>query len=130
MPGVRSTQAAYLPEPIASDAGFIHTVGALAAMPASFERFYLIQGQLSPELLLTRPIPVRVFIEGEEFVADQTALGIHAFGRTVAEAVIELRDEIAEHFDRLVALGAHISPRLRRERDLLASVLVSVNAHD
>jgi hypothetical protein len=127
--GPRSTHTTYLPQPITSDVDFIPST-VEPAVPARFERFYLIQGQLSPRLWLTRPIPVRVFIEGGEFVADQETLGIHAFGETVAEAILDLRDEIVEHYERLLALGERVSPRLRREHELLSSVLIPLDGDD
>jgi len=95
---------------------------------ADFQRHYLIQGQLSARYWLKKPVLVLVFIEGAEFVAEQEDLGIHAFGDTVAEAITGLRDEILEHYERMTELGDRISARLKREREVLDSVLVLLDA--
>lgn len=126
-PSGHSTNRVYLPEPIRI------TPTTTSVLPrvnqpsiADFQRCYLIQGQLSPQYSLKQALPVRLFIEGAEFVAEQEYLGIHAFGDTVAEAITGLRDEILEHYERLTMLGDHISARLKRERDQLDRVLRAV----
>jgi hypothetical protein len=131
----RSTHSSYVPEGITllqqtSAVPFVESPHDQepASPQAAFERFYIIQGALSPRHWLRQGIPVRVFIEGPEFVAEQKNLGIHAFGKTVAEAIFELRDEIVDQYDRLTELGDRVSARLKRQREFLDEILIPLDA--
>jgi hypothetical protein len=131
---VRATHAAYAPPPLGisnTNVGvlFLHALQESdAGTPAGYEECYAIAGELSPSHWLHRSLLVRVQIEGPEFVAEQPDLEIHAFGGNAIAAIMALRDEIVEQYERLSELGDQVAPRLKRQRELLASLLLPPDA--
>jgi hypothetical protein len=96
---------------------------ALSGGPTPYEERYRIEGDLGRGLYLHYQLPVRVWIEGAEFVAEQPQLRLHAFGDDQTEAILNLRDEIGEHYMRLEGLGERLSSALKRDRALLRKLL-------
>lgn len=87
-----------------------------------------IEGQLSDELDLSRPVRVEVWLEGGEFVADATEFNVHAFGATRDEAVANLRDVLVDQRRRFLSLRNHLSPSMQREAKLLEAAIKSRHA--
>lgn len=90
---------------------------------SSYEELYRIQGNLGAGLYLQYQLPVRVWIEGAEFVAEQKGLRLHAFGDSQTEAILNLREEIADHYQRLEQRGDRLSPALKKDRAILRKLL-------
>jgi len=92
--------------------------------PSPFEEVFYITGELSPGYFLRASVPVCVWAEGEEYVADQPNFRLHAFGPSRVEAILSLREIIAHHLERLEKMGDQVSPQLRRDRDLMKRVVL------
>jgi hypothetical protein len=83
-----------------------------------------IEGELSGELCLSRPVRIEVWQEGGDFIADAAEFNVHAFGTTRDEAVANLRDEIVEQRQRLLTLRDRLSPSMRRDAQLLEAAIL------
>jgi hypothetical protein len=94
----------------------------IATGEASFSS--LISGELLGGFRLLLPLSVNVWREGDEFVAEQPDIPVHAFGTTAEDALSELKAALVEQRMRLDQLGDQLSPRFRRERDLLRGIIV------
>lgn len=86
------------------------------------ERHY-IQGELPNGYYLGGAVPVRVWIEGSEFVAEQAELRLHAFGQDQVDAMPKLGEQLVRQLERLNAAGDKISPRLARDREWLRQLI-------
>lgn len=73
---------------------------------------------------LRSPIPVSVWPESGEFVADSPDVNIHAFGPSADEAVDNLGGQIVDQWLRLEAFGDRLAPRMSRDRDRLRALIV------
>lgn len=83
-----------------------------------------IEGNLSDDLALIRPIGVEIWVEDGEYVADVADLDLHAFGATREEAIANARQQIAVHYQRLCALGDHLSPLMMQEAARIRAVVL------
>lgn len=92
--------------------------------PFPFEEVFYITGELSPGYFLRASVPVCVWAEGEEYVADQPNFRLHAFGPSRVEAILSLREIIAHHLERLERMGDRVSPQLGRDRDLMKRIVL------
>ena len=133
-PRARIVPAAYAPTPLglAGTAAFgglstisFGSVGtATAEAPtAAFEKRYYIQGQLPNGYYLGGALPVRVWIEGSDFVAEQPQLRLHAYGQDQVDAMLQLGERLVRQLERLNAAAEKISPRLARDRDWLRQLI-------
>ena len=82
-----------------------------------------IEGKLSDELALSRPVRVEVWPENREFVADAAEFNVHAFGAARDEAIANLRAELVEHWQRFLTLRDRLSPSMQREAKLLEAAI-------
>ena len=87
-----------------------------------------IEGRLSDDLALSRPIGIEIWIEEGEYVADVAEFNLHAFGATREEAVVNLRRQIAERYRRLRALGDQLSPLMKQEAARLQAIVLPTSA--
>lgn len=97
------------------------------SMAGQFEEVYYISGELPGGYWLYYALPVRVSLDDREFIAEQPHLELHAFGGSSAEAIMNLREQIAEQYARLSELGSKVSPRLESQRELLEFLLTARN---
>jgi hypothetical protein len=89
---------------------------------------YRIKGELPGGYWLDRSLPVQVHVEGSEYVALQPQLALHAFGVTPVDAIMNLREELVEHYQHLNLMGDRLGPQLLRQRELLRRLLTAPNA--
>jgi hypothetical protein len=82
-----------------------------------------IEGKLSDDLVLTRPVRVEVWPESGEFVADVAELNLHAFGATPDEAIANLREALVAQRQRFLTLRDRLSPSMRRDAELLEAAI-------
>lgn len=68
-------------------------------------------------------IEVRVWREGEEFVAALDEFNVHTFGSTRQQAVRDLIDYLPEYLAMLESDGNNLAPWLLQERDALRTFL-------
>lgn len=104
------------------------SVGSAGTVPAeattaAFEERYYIQGQLPNGYYLNGALPVRVWIEGSDFVAEQPQLRLHAYGQDQVDAMLQLGERLVRQLERLNAAGDKISPRLARDRAWLRQLI-------
>lgn len=93
-----------------------------------YEEVYRIKGELPGGHWLYYAVPVYVRIEGAEYVAVQPHLALHAFGESPVDAILNLRDELVEHYERLEAMGDRLVPPLVRQREKLRKLLTGRDA--
>src|SRR5438552_11329008 len=77
-----------------------------------YEEIYALYGEMPHGFFLNEPVSIRVTFEGTEFVAEQPRLEVHAFGDSAIEAVGNLRQRVAEHYQCPQALSNRWSPRM------------------
>lgn len=87
------------------------------------DRWTHLSGELVDGYALCERVRVHVYPEGDEYVASLNDVPIIAYGSTQSEALHELRREIVEYIYLLEDAGERLSPRLRRERDHLRSIV-------
>jgi hypothetical protein len=93
------------------------------AVKASVEVLH-IDGRLSDDLALSRPIGIEIWTEDGEYVADVAEFNRHAFGATREEAIVNIRGQIAERYRRLRALGDQLSPLMKQEAARLQAIIL------
>jgi hypothetical protein len=93
-----------------------------------YEELYRITGEMPGGHWLYYALPVRIRIEGSEFVAIQPQLSLMAFGNSPGDAILNLRTDLVEHYERLVELGNRLGPQLVRQRDLLRKLFTEPDA--
>jgi hypothetical protein len=101
---------------------------ALETDPITPTTIHSMKGALPGGYALRSPIPVTVWDEGADVVADAPELDLHAFGGDADAAVANLGVRIVEHFERLEELGDRMAPRMRRERERLRDLLITPGA--
>jgi hypothetical protein len=89
---------------------------------------YRITGELPGGFWLNLELPVQVRLEGAEYVALQPRLALHAFGATPVDAIMNLREELVEHYLHLVELDDRLGPQLLRQREILRRLLSAPDA--
>jgi hypothetical protein len=89
---------------------------------------YYIKGELPHAYWLQYAVPVLVYIEGNEFLAQQPKLAVHAFGESPLDAIYNLREELVDHYMRLEEMADKLSPPLIQQRALLRQLLASPDA--
>ena len=80
-----------------------------------------IEGDLSDEMTLSRPIRVEVWSESGEFVADAAEFNVHSFGPTREDAIANLRAGIAAQRQQFETLGDRLSPSMQRDAEVLGA---------
>jgi hypothetical protein len=94
------------------------------ALPtADYEEVFRIRGELPHGYWLYYGLPVRVRIESGEYVAIQPGLALFAFGESPMDAILNLREELVEHYERLLELGERVGPQLARQRLVMHKLL-------
>jgi hypothetical protein len=93
-----------------------------------YEEVYALVGDMPDGYVLREPVSVYVTFVGMEFVAEQPRLDVSAFGDSVIEAVMNLRERIVEHYRRLEGQGDRLSPRLKEQRRLMHGLLLRKDA--
>jgi hypothetical protein len=93
-----------------------------------YEEVYSIRGELPHGQWLHYPLRVHVSIEAGEFVAVQPQLAIMAFGESPTEAILNLREELVDHYLRLVEAGDRLGIQLARQRELLRKLFTDPDA--
>ena len=91
------------------------------------ERFQIGGGMWSGRTL-ARYVLALVWIEGQEFVAEQPDLRVHAFGNDRVEALLNLGEALVEQLQLLEEMGEKISAPLAREREYLRGLLVNAQS--
>lgn len=84
----------------------------------------MLDGALAAGFVLRAPLPVRVWQEGEEYVADASEVNVHAFGPDEEGALANLRVQIVEHLAFLDEMGDNLAPGLTADRQRLRSLLI------
>lgn len=82
-----------------------------------------IEGELERGYVLLRPLPVHVWKEADEFVAEQEDFRVHAFGATRPQAIANLKAALVDHLTELIEMGERLSPQLKRDRDRLMTLI-------
>ncbi len=123
----------YVPEPVdlsvTAPAGFVQAPDADDYRPsAEYLEVFSISGRLERGYWLREPIRVQVRLEGAEFLADVPELGLHAFGESPVQAILDLRAELVEQLTLLEEMGAKVAPRLARQREKLRSWVIPADA--
>src|SRR5688572_23574701 len=133
--GISVTRTVYSSLPVESqqysaDVSMSVSPGNMIVDPGyEYEETYYVEGELPGGHWLHYPLLVRVQIENDGFVADQPRLQVYAFGDSPVGAILNLRHAITEQFDLLESMNDKLSPRLRRQRDLLRKVLAPREAY-
>lgn len=86
--------------------------------------WFALQGALPGGYRLRIGLLARVWKEGNEHVADQGDLRVHAFGESPADAIENLKDALVEHRSRLEDLEGRLSPRIQAEWEFLKLLIV------
>lgn len=98
------------------------------AASSEYEEVFRITGALPSGYWLHYAIPVYVRLEGSEFVATQPQLAIMAFGDSPGDAILNLRADLVEHYERLLELGDRLGPQLARQRDFMRKLFTGRDA--
>lgn len=94
---------------------------------SGYEERYFMRGTFPGGRWLHHPLAVRVAIEASDYVAEQPQTAVVGFGASPMEAIMDLRNSLAEHYEELEAAGEKLSPRLMRQRDWLRQAFTSSN---
>ena len=95
----------------------------VALQAGDADEIFHISGEMPDGFWLHPALRVVVQREGSELVAEQPESHVHAFGESVTEAILSLRQSLVEHYQFLLGMGDKLAPRLARERDTLGTVL-------
>jgi hypothetical protein len=132
LPRLVPTKTEYHSAPIQAGGRTAAGLNVLSLAPGgsglSYKEVYRITGELPSGYWLHYAIPVYVRLEGSEFVASQPQLAIMAFGDSPADAILNLRADLVEHYERLLELGDRLGPQLVRQRDFMRKLFTRRDA--
>lgn len=108
---------------VRSELGSLSEVGLTPS-----EEWFAIEGRLPRGYLITAPVRLHLWREGDEFVVEAPELEVHAFGATREEAIDNLRGRLVDRRNALAEASGRLGPGMKEIAERFSVLVAAVDA--